>query len=233
MMDLMVSISVMALLIAMLLPSLGAVRETTRRVICSSNQRQLGLAIAMYADANKDNVPWTMFMGATQLANGSMKIMNEPQHTMTIRVGTDFGQPSPRLGWDGLGGLARDQYIRVPDVFYCPSHKGLHPIDRYRPQWGNDSMTMTCNFQFRAVAPSKERTLPAMAGIALLADGFKTLDDFNHASGTNVLMGDLSHFWFPDGQGTFKASLPDVDLKATPTKMAQGWEALDKASKDR
>lgn len=49
--ELLVVISIIALLIALLLPALSAARDAARHVQCLSNQRQMGLALHLYADA--------------------------------------------------------------------------------------------------------------------------------------------------------------------------------------
>ena len=50
--ELLVVISVVALLIALLLPAVASSREMTRRMRCASNLRQLGFAISLYHDRN-------------------------------------------------------------------------------------------------------------------------------------------------------------------------------------
>lgn len=52
--ELLVVISIILLLIAILLPTLSAARESARRTQCASNLRQLGIASAVYSNTAKD-----------------------------------------------------------------------------------------------------------------------------------------------------------------------------------
>jgi prepilin-type N-terminal cleavage/methylation domain-containing protein len=62
--ELMVVISVIAVLIALLMPNLSKSRESAQRVQCGSNLRQLGMGVTMYSDANVGYLP-THFGGGT------------------------------------------------------------------------------------------------------------------------------------------------------------------------
>lgn len=55
--ELLVVIAVIALLIAILLPTLGKARQAGRAAVCLSNQRQIGTGLVMYANQYKDWIP--------------------------------------------------------------------------------------------------------------------------------------------------------------------------------
>lgn len=215
--DLLVSITVIAILIGLLLPSLSLVRETTRRVICSSNVRQIGLALAMYSDDYRGGLPATKFMPESS-GQSSFATPPQAQNVMLARLG------SPDFMWDGVGRLYELDYLDHYGVLYCPSHHGDHPISRYAPSWGTGQGELFINFQYRAVGSLAN----VSNGAALVSDGLRTADDYNHFIGANVLRADFSAFWFSDPSGLVASRLPreSGDSDAS-NKVEDVWNTFD------
>jgi type II secretory pathway pseudopilin PulG len=227
-MDLIVSLAVMMILISLLLPSLSSVRETANQVVCRSNVRQMGLGVQMYADDNAGRIPYSF--NASSLAPATYR----PWATNTLRIAT--------RGWDGLGYLYEQDYLPAPKLYYCPSHRGQHHFADYTEGWDSDlESEIIGNYQYRGGAPSNltplfvpgplqiTTYLSAMRpGAALITDGLRSVSDFNHEVGANILRAGLDVSWFSDRAGRISALLPkDGQIPLAPA-LEQAWDVLDR-----
>ncbi len=95
--ELLVSISVISILSAMLLPALASSRERARRVMCTSNLRQTGIAMEMYSSDWSSYFPYRgAGFAREQLTDSSGEFI------------------------DGLG-LLFGGYVSDLELFFCPS----------------------------------------------------------------------------------------------------------------
>jgi len=122
--ELLVVISIIALLIAILLPSMGKAREASRRVVCAANLHQTGTAhLAWAADHSR------------RLVEG------QPAFDVSSHTGHRGGQGQYAVWWRGWnsprkeeyggaftkhGALYAKGYHASPETFYCPSWRNAY-----------------------------------------------------------------------------------------------------------
>lgn len=121
--ELLVVIAIIAILIGLLLPAVQAAREAARRMQCSNNLRQYGIAIHNYESALKVVVPNMVFSGPTQFSRSNLLLLPY------FEQGNLASLANPSLP-------SNDQPIEILEskisVFHCPSdpinfmtHEGL------------------------------------------------------------------------------------------------------------
>ncbi len=122
--ELLVVIAIIAILAAMLLPVLASAKQQALRTQCMNNQKELGLANAMYANDFRDWMPYCNWdngqamynpdgsyaLGFLYTCNGSIPDPTKPHYA-----------PNPILAWSGPpGGGAWWPYVRNTKCYLCP-----------------------------------------------------------------------------------------------------------------
>ncbi len=232
--DLLVSMFVIAILVGLLMPTLGTAQEFARRTVCKSNVRQIGFGLSSYADERKGLLPASVFK--PEVAVGLRPSSNSPE-MMTLRIGVEEAVGhgvSPN--WDGLGLLHEGGFLLGPRVYYCPSYSGDHLFSTYAREWGEtDKTEIISNYQFRGSDRNGNRRLFQIEPLktALVSDGMRTLSDFGHRRGCNLLRADLSVEWFGDSQNHIGALLKngtDDHALVDPISLDEAWRLMDTPS---
>lgn len=191
--DILVSIAIIAVLIGLLLPSLAMVRSASEKVVCASNIRQAGLGLHMYAMDNGDYLPLSTF------SSGNGSYWDTTPLQLRFETGSRGSDGMDSHYWDGLGVLIGQNYLSDGRIFFCPSHLGENTFERYLPQFEGADGEIIANYQYRGLGPNGEQRLDQFeSSVAIVSDGFRDLDEINHANGMNVLRAGMGVNWFRD-----------------------------------
>ena len=221
--ELMAVLSISILLMGLLMPTISRVRENAQRVVCASNQRQLGQAIMMYADDRSGRLPHSAVIEGEAPDPRDLLVSWRPENVDQAYVKHSGGKNTgweTWQGWEGLGLLFRYHYFDSPEGFYCPSHRGENPWERYAGHWHNATDTLWTNYHYaghRGETINEQRTLRSGERQVLVTDGLRRADDFSHRVGMNVLRGDGSVRW-----------RDDVELYALLPRLDEGGEVRDR-----
>lgn len=110
--ELLVVIGIIAILISVLLPTLGRARESAQRTACLSNVRELGNFFRLYAAQNKDAMPIGCVGG-----NVASPTSVEKQFSYVVNWNNTNGTKVVEMGCLPMAGL-----VKSPRTFYCPSY---------------------------------------------------------------------------------------------------------------
>ncbi|MCD4825727.1 MAG: type II secretion system GspH family protein [Phycisphaerae bacterium] len=110
--ELLVVIAIVSLLTAILLPSLNRAKEFARRAVCGSNLHAIGLATAIYAGENANNLPPTY---------------SDEKYQYWFYAGWESAR-----GWKNLGYFAKANLLEPHgDTIFCPSQKNESYMNAY------------------------------------------------------------------------------------------------------
>ncbi len=156
--ELLVVISVIAVLISILLPSLSRARDAAIRIKCQANLRGLFISCFTYSNDNKGVVPYAGAEGST---GGRMRIESDMKKTLF----ENYGMDNPRAWWCPAADRRIDDFS-LRNVFLNPR---WYTDPTYAPSglgWTSDHREQV-NYAYW-VGPS--RTTPSMPKVFKFSD---------------------------------------------------------------
>jgi prepilin-type N-terminal cleavage/methylation domain-containing protein/prepilin-type processing-associated H-X9-DG protein len=128
--ELLVVIAIIAILAAMLLPTLARARQRAQAIQCLSNNRQLAIAWTMYAGDNDDS------MVPNRGLNGQSPILVNPQTNPDLQPGGQYAQWCPGAMQNLTVALSYDKWIKTGllypylsslNIYHCPGDRNRIP----------------------------------------------------------------------------------------------------------
>jgi prepilin-type N-terminal cleavage/methylation domain-containing protein/prepilin-type processing-associated H-X9-DG protein len=108
--EVLVTVGVLALLIALLIPSLSAARDSARKAACLSNLHQISLAIHAYANDNRNRIPFGPSAPPSLTPANFYPVTGSPTSLISLLNGKPVG----------LGLLLRKHLTKEPRALFCP-----------------------------------------------------------------------------------------------------------------
>jgi prepilin-type N-terminal cleavage/methylation domain-containing protein len=126
--ELLLVITIIAILTSIAIPALGSSRETARRVKCLANLKSIGTGIQTYLNDSKDLLPRVRPLHDP---NGDS---NDPSLLDLMTSYLDVPAPERADPTD-----VHSPFIHVADVFICPSDRvGRDAATNFEPAWQSD-----------------------------------------------------------------------------------------------
>jgi prepilin-type N-terminal cleavage/methylation domain-containing protein len=138
--ELLVVIGIIAILISVLLPTLGRARESAKRTQCLSNLRQIAVFLNMYANLHNGQVP----IGCSGAGSAGSNIAEANNYNITRPTAAANADPEFKtVRYVGLGLLIKQGYVKEDNrggsaqIFFCPSFAGdlWHAFDAVNNKW--------------------------------------------------------------------------------------------------
>jgi prepilin-type N-terminal cleavage/methylation domain-containing protein len=154
--ELLVVIGIIAVLISILLPALGRVRDQANRIKCASNLRQLAMGVHLYATENKGFLPYPS-------DDTNNQVWRAPGWLYNDLLGPPLRQSQVQQGsiWP---------YLKTEGIYHCPAdqppYQGLvdgrnaHELASYLMNWAAGEFGRQTVVKFTRVPAFKLQKMP-------------------------------------------------------------------------
>jgi len=194
--ELLVVIAIIAILIALLLPAVQAAREAARRVQCSNNLKQIGLALHGYHDVWQTfppaYLPRQMTEGDEGWAWGTLILPYLEQRPVYDAANFDFSFGSAdSTDTRGALGLQANKTVRRTSIsiFLCPSDEGGKGIELGKGSGSVDGRTG----QYIASAGWMDSSRSPINGTGVLYPNSRiAIGDVSDGTSATLLIGERS-----------------------------------------
>lgn len=143
--ELLTVIAIIGILAAIIIPTVGKVRQSARTSVCVSNLRQIGAGLFAYASDNRDSLPVQYWHNsnsappALRLSNGKTEV-NAAANGLGFLAG--FGYLGGNGGITALSGYPGGK----PEVLHCPS-------DNQGYFWNKSGAGSWCSYVYQSPHP--------------------------------------------------------------------------------
>jgi len=173
--ELLVVISIIAMLLAVLMPSLQKAREQAKMLICKNNSRQVGLAFVLYAESNNGrHAPQADNADIGSLSWDSAQGEAAHRTSWPFRLAPYLGDKNYKYEPDPL------KNVMSSHPYICPSQADVKKMRYYKISYGSNYGTL---FRYQSLYNDP------------LWPGPTKLSQVKNPSGLMALMDSSSGFW--------------------------------------